>query len=235
MTNDKLIIPKHLALIPDGNRRWAKQNRMNLLRGYSFGIKKFVEFSVWLKSIGASSLTVWALSTDNIQKRSAVELNVLYKLYIKAATDKKIIKTLNENKARITIIGNRSLLPKKVDQALRSIEEKTKMYNDFYINILVAYGGREDILYAVKRLLSDRVSPSALTYSEVKSSLRTAQIEDPDLIIRTSGEKRLSGLLPWQSSYSELYFSKKYWPDFTKNDLENAVKEFSRRKRRYGK
>ncbi|MCL4372070.1 polyprenyl diphosphate synthase [Candidatus Marsarchaeota archaeon] len=208
---------------------------MNLFRGYSYGISKFVDFSCWLSKIGVKSLTVWALSTENIQKRSQNELKVLYQLYIRASKDKRMLKMLADNKAHVKFIGDRKLLPAKVNQAFKSIEERTKKYNDFYINILVAYGGREDILHAVRRLVAKGVSPANMNYDEIKQNLRTSALEDPDLIIRTSGEKRLSGLLPWQSSYSELYFSKKYWPDFTKKDLQKAISEYSRRKRRYGK
>ncbi|MCL5680330.1 MAG: polyprenyl diphosphate synthase [Candidatus Marsarchaeota archaeon] len=235
MSNRELIVPANVALIPDGNRRWAKNNRINLFNGYNYGIKKFIEFSIWLKSMGSKSLTVWALSTENINKRTPSELGILYKLYTHAARDKKIIKMLDDTQARVRIIGNRELIPKTVDKALRYVEKHTEKYNKFYINILLAYGGHEDIVYAAKRLLASGVSPKEISEDKLKGSLRTALVNDPDLIIRTSGEERLSGLLPWQSSYSELYFSKKYWPDFSKSDLNAAIREFSRRKRRYGK
>ena len=235
MHKRELIIPTNVALIPDGNRRWAKKNRINLLNGYGLGIKKFIEFSVWLKDFGSKSLTVWALSTENIQKRTPSELFILYKLYSKAARDKKIIKMIDDNKAKIKIIGNRKLLPKLLDNSLRALEKHTERYNKFQINILLAYGGHDDLVYATKKLVNSGVQPKYITEEKIKESLRSSPIENADLIIRTSGEKRLSGLLPWQSSYSELYFSKKYWPEFDRKDLNNAIHEFSRRKRRYGK
>jgi undecaprenyl diphosphate synthase len=235
MSNRELIIPANVALIPDGNRRWAKSNKMNLFNGYNYGIKKFVKFSLWLKGFGSKSLTVWALSTENIQKRTSQELGILYKLYVRAAYDKEILKMLDDTQARVKIIGNRKLIPKAVNKALSYVERYTAKYDKFYINVLLAYGGHDDILYAAKKLLSEGVNPRSISEDALKRNLRTAKVSDPDLIIRTSGEERLSGLLPWQSSYSELYFSKKYWPDFGKADLSDAISEFSRRKRRYGK
>jgi len=235
MSKRELIIPASVALIPDGNRRWARNKKINLFHGYNYGIKKFIEFSIWLKGIGSKSLTVWALSTENIEKRTPEELSILYKLYTRAAIDKNIIKMLDDTQARVRIIGNRKLIPATVDKALSYIEKHTAKYNKFYINILLAYGGHEDILYATKRLIASGIPPKSIDEAKIKESLRTAEVSNPDLIIRTSGEERLSGLLPWQSSYSELYFSKKYWPDFSKADLNAAIREFSRRKRRYGK
>ena len=235
MSNRELIIPTNVALIPDGNRRWAKTNKMNLFNGYNYGIKKFVKFSLWLKSFGSKSLTVWALSTENIQKRTSQELSILYKLYVRAAYDKEILKMLDDTQAHLKIIGNRKLIPKAVNKALSSVEKRTAKYDKFYINVLLAYGGHDDILYAAKKLLASGAAPRSISEDSLKKNLRTAKISDPDLIIRTSGEERLSGLLPWQSSYSELYFSNKYWPDFGKADLSAAISEFSRRKRRYGK
>ncbi|MCL5102460.1 MAG: polyprenyl diphosphate synthase [Candidatus Marsarchaeota archaeon] len=235
MRRRELIIPANVALIPDGNRRWAKQNRVRLLNGYGLGIKKLIKFAIWLKGFGAKSLTVWALSTENIQKRTSTELSILYKLYLRAATDKSIIRTLDENQAKVNIIGNRKLLPKALDNALKGIEKHTSKYNRFQINILLAYGGHDDLVYAVKKITRSKISPNNITEALLNKSLRSSSIVNPDLIIRTSGEERLSGLLPWQSAYSELYFSRKYWPEFEKKDLNNAINEFSRRKRRYGK
>lgn len=230
-------IPENVALIPDGNRRWAKSHRLSLMTGYGRGIAKAVDFSMWLKSFGAKTLTIWALSTENIRNRSAAELNILYRLYIKTAHDKKLLKMLAQNKTRIKIIGNMRMLPQNVRRALRYLEQETGKYGDFSINLLIAYGGRDDILYAARRAAIEAAHGKGVHVTEesIEKELRTAEIPEPDLIIRTSGEQRLSGFLPWQSSYSELYFTRKYWGDFSKVDLQRAVAEFSKRKRRYGK
>lgn len=229
-------VPQHLALIPDGNRRWSKAHRLELLSGYQNGIKKFIDFSIWAKGFGVKTLTVWALSTENIKNRSKSEINVLYSLYIKAANDPQILKELRDNRARLKVIGNLDLLPKRVKDALRSVERKTRNYKDFTINMLVGYGGRDDMLYAFRRVYNYAIKGrlDRITENIIKQSMRTASLPDVDYIIRTSGEMRLSGFLPWQADYSELYFAKKYWPDFEKRDLEIALRAFSERKRRFG-
>ncbi|MDE1868828.1 MAG: di-trans,poly-cis-decaprenylcistransferase [Candidatus Micrarchaeota archaeon] len=227
-------VPKHVALIPDGNRRWSNKNRLALFSGYQMGVKKFIDFSIWAKSFGVKTLTVWALSTENVKARSNLELNALYKLYVQAATDPKILADLKANNARIRVIGNMYLVPTKVKDALLSLEKKTKMYKEFTINLLIGYGGRDDLLYAVRDIRSERAK-NRITESMVGEHIRTSSVPNVDLLIRTSGEQRLSGFLPWQTSYSELYFAKKYWPDFKKSDLRKALVEFSERQRRYGK
>jgi undecaprenyl diphosphate synthase len=230
-------VPNHLALIPDGNRRWSSSHKLEILNGYSKGVKKFIDFSIWAKGFGVKTLTVWALSTENIKTRGKSELAVLYKLYVNAAKDPEILETLRQNDARINVIGNSSLLPKKVTEALRSLEDKTRNYKEFTINLLIGYGGRDDMVYAFNRIRNYvmRGGSSEINENMIVNSMRTASLPDVDFIIRTSGEMRLSGLLPWQSDYSELYFAKKYWPDFKKGDLEKALKVFSERQRRFGR
>ncbi len=230
-------VPSHVALIPDGNRRWSFLHRFELLKGYDRGAKKFADFSVWAKSFGIKTLTVWALSTENIRNRSKSELAALYKVYINVANDPKILETLRKNGAKVIIVGNLSVLPVKVIKAFRHLENKTKTYKDFTINLLVGYGGRDDLLYAFRKLCSGVMNRSLVSVDEefIRQHIRTAAIPDVDLIIRTSGEMRLSGFLPIQSSYSELYFAKKYWPDFEREDLVRALNVFAKRKRRFGK
>lgn len=234
MIRDKKITcaPNHIAIIPDGNRRWSREHRLNLLSSYNSGIKKFVDVSIWAKEFGVKVISVWALSTENIKSRSRTELSTLYRIYAKAATDPTILKMLKDNDARIKVVGNMSMLPKKLRSSLKSLENKTKDYKDMSINILVGYGGREDIMYAIRRIKN---SKQALNYRTIKENLRSALLPDVDMIIRTSGEMRLSGFLPWQGSYSELYFSEKYWPSFEKRDLHKAIASFSSRNRRFGR
>jgi undecaprenyl diphosphate synthase len=236
MSKKTRILPKHVALIPDGNRRWSRNHRLALLQGYNLGIKKFVDFSEWLKQFGVSTLSVWALSTENVINRNAAELRILYDLYVKAANDPEIIARLIKNRARIRIVGNLSLLPERVRKALKSLETKTRNYRDYTINMLVAYGGRDDITYALRRIAATKAhNPSRISEKLISENLRSSRVPNVDMVIRTSGEERVSGLLPWQAGYSELYFARKYWPDFQKKDLKRALDTFSKRRRRFGK
>lgn len=233
--NSDLIAPHHIAIIPDGNRRWSRQNKLSLLNSYNAGIKKFIDVSIWAKEFGVSTISVWALSTENILNRSKIELGTLFKLYSKAAKDPKILELLNKNNANIHIVGNTRMLPKYLRDALKELERKCKKNDGLAINILVGYGGKEDIMYAIKEIVKKHITSTKLTYDMITNNLRTSTLPDIDLIIRTSGEMRLSGLLPWQACYSELYFSEKYWPSFEQKDLEKAIKSYSARSRRFGK
>jgi undecaprenyl diphosphate synthase len=176
---------------------------------------------------------VWGLSTDNLKNRSPFELKVLFNLYTKAAKDKKLIRMLDDNKIRLNVVGNVAALPDKLRCALAAIQDKTQKYTDFTINLLINYGGREDLLHSVREFSKE--SPHSISEEDLRSRLLTASIPDVDLIVRTSGEMRLSGLLPWQTTYSELYFARKYWPEFEKKDFVKAIKLFSMRQRRFGK
>ncbi len=225
-------VPLHIAIIPDGNRRWARTNRLNLAKGYGAGINKIIDVCMCAKRQGVKTVSVWALSTENVKQRSSGELSLLYRLYTKAANDSSILKLLQENRANVRIIGNLSLLPTKLREALKRVERKTKMYKDLSINLLVSYSGRDDIEYAVKSVAASGARANA---DSIRSNLMTANVPDVDLIIRTSGERRLSGLLPWQSNYSELYFARKNWPDFGKGDLKRAIETFKKRQRRFGR
>ncbi|HUC39086.1 MAG TPA: polyprenyl diphosphate synthase [Candidatus Acidoferrum sp.] len=225
--------PLHIAIIPDGNRRWSRSNRLNLRKGYSMGIGKVIDVCTWAKKQGVDTISVWALSTENITQRSKAEIGLLYKLYIKSANDQKILELLEKNGARVNIIGNMSILPKRLKDALLKLQNQTRMYKELTVNLLVGYGGKDDIAYAVRSISAER--PKHIDSEAIKSRLMTADVPDVDLIIRTSGEKRLSGLLPWQSNYSELYFARKTWPDFGREDLKRAIDTFHRRQRRFGK
>ncbi len=227
------VAPLHIAIIPDGNRRWAHANRLNLQMGYNVGIDKVIDVCIWAKNFGVKTVSIWALSKENISERTKGEIGLLYRLYGKAAHSKRILKLLQDNKANVKIIGNMSLLPSKLKDALRAVERQTQMYKDLSINLLVGYGGRDDIAQAVRSLSSENVK--RIDTDTIKSRLMTADVPDVDLIIRTSGERRTSGFLPWQSSYSELYFAKKSWPDFGRDDLKRAIENFNKRQRRFGK
>jgi undecaprenyl diphosphate synthase len=227
--------PKSLALIPDGNRRWAKHHALNFFRGYSRGVEKFIDFAEWCKDYGVDNITVWAFSTENFS-RPAAEMNTLFGIYRRVATDKSIIDRLHSNKTRFNVIGNKALLPKDLASALHRVEEETGAYKERVINMLIAYGGKDDILHAAKLLVKQAVKSRLRNVSDAlfRTYLFSNQVPDIDLIIRTSGEERLSGFMPWQSTYAELYFTKKLWPDFTKRDLDRALVEYANRQRRFG-
>jgi undecaprenyl diphosphate synthase len=221
-------VPSHIALIPDGNRRWSRGQGLSILSGYKNGVEKFIAFSIWAKAMGVRTLTVWGLSTENIKNRSKLELSTLYGLYTKAANDPKLLALLLKNNARIKFVGDFKLVPIKLRKLLVRLEAKTKACKDLTINILIAYGGRDDILYAASRSGSS-------SEKDFGKRIRTSSIPEVDLIIRTSGEHRLSGFLPWQTDYSEIYFSRKFWPDFQRRDLKRAVDSYASRERRFGK
>ena len=228
-------IPKTIALIPDGNRRWAKQNRFSFLVGYKQGVKKFIDFSEWCNKYGINNISVWAFSTENIN-RPKEEVNALFNIYKKTATDKGIIRRLHENETNFRVIGDLSMLPKDLRAALDKVAKETSVYKEKTINMLIGYGGKEDIMHAAIKAAEDavRVGRVALNEMMFKEYLLSRNVPDIDFVIRTSGEERLSGFMPWQAAYSELYFSDKLWPDFTKRDLEGALSDYDRRARRFG-
>jgi undecaprenyl diphosphate synthase len=228
-------VPKVLALIPDGNRRWAMKHSLSFFNGYSLGVKKFIDFADWCKDYGIGNITVWAFSTENF-KRSAVEREALFNIYRKAATDRDLIARLHDNETRVNIVGNKLLLPKDLSAALHRIEIETGAYKNRVINMLVAYGGKDDVLHATREIIKDALKRKVNDVNETlfRSYLLSSGIPDIDLVIRTSGEERLSGFMPLQAGYSELYFSKKLWPDFTRRDLEDALEDYKDRKRRFG-
>lgn len=232
---DVLTVPNHIAIIPDGNRRWIKQNKVKLHMGYSLGIKKSIDISISAKKYGVKILTIWALSTENITNRTKIELNLLYTLYTRTANDEKILQILKQNKACVKIIGNLSSLPISLRNALYLLQNKTKSYKELTINLLIGYGGRDDIKYLIKTIKNKIAKGYSINLDNIGDYLRTSMIPDVDLIIRTSGEIRLSGFLPWQSNYAELYFIKKNWPDFNEKDLKKAIQTYSQRQRRFGK
>jgi undecaprenyl diphosphate synthase len=228
-------VPKVLALIPDGNRRWAMKHSLSFFNGYNLGVKKFIDFADWCKDYGIGNITVWAFSTENF-RRSRTERDALFNIYRKVATDRDIISRLHDNKTRVSIVGDRLLLPRDLADALHRIEVETGAYRDRVINMLVAYGGKDDLLHAAKGMVEDALKKKAVKINEAmfRSYMFSRGIPDIDLVIRTSGEERLSGFMPLQAGYSELYFSKKLWPDFTRRDLETALEDYGRRKRRFG-
>ena len=232
-------LPKHVAIIMDGNRRYAMMQGMPPYKGHDIGKDKLEEVIKWCHEIGIKILTVFAFSTDNF-KRKKEEVEHLMKLFEedlkRLASEKKI----HENKVRIKIIGQIDLLPENVRKAALNVMEKTKDYDKYYFNIAIGYGGREEIVEAIKKVAKDvkegKIKPEEINKEILSSYLYTSHLPfpDPDLVLRTSGEERISNFLLWQLAYAELYFTDVYWPALKKTDFLRAIQSYQRRQRRYG-
>lgn len=229
-----LMIPTHIAIIPDGNRRYGKKYNMPLHVAYGRGMKKVEEVLEWSREMGIKFVTIWGFSTENLG-RSPAEKKIFFKLMesrlndIVKATSKKSIN------ARIKIIGRRDLLPESLKRIFSDVEKKTEKNNGIQLNFAVGYGGRQEIVDACNRLMETRKATGEITMGEFQNYLYTTGMPDPELVIRTSGESRLSGFMPWQAVYSELIFLKPLWPELGKKEFMGAVKKFESRNRRFGK
>lgn len=229
-------IPEHIAIILDGNRRWAKQRNLPTLQGHTEGANNLEKIASYCNKIGVKYLTVYAFSTEN-WKRSEEEVGYLMKLFEKYLEDFEN-KFKNSN-ARIRLAGGIERLPEKLQEGIRRVEERTKDNNGITLNLCINYGGRDEIVNAAK-ILAEQVKNGELAIEDITEDLfakhlRTKDAPDPDLMIRAGGEQRLSGFLLWQTSYSELYFAEKLWPDFNEMELEKAIDEYNNRKRNFGK
>lgn len=230
-------IPRHVGLILDGNRRWARELSLDPTLGHQYGFEKLKEVLQWCWEIGIKTVTVYALSTENLN-RPKEEVDALIGLAEKAFNDVIESKEIHERKVRIKALGRLQLLKESLREAIRRAEESTKGYNNRRLNVAIAYGGRAEILDAARKILADVINGD-LEVGEINEEtfaryLYTAEDPDPDLIIRTSGEERLSGFLLWQSAYSEFYFMDVYWPELRKIDLLRAIRTYQRRQRRFG-
>ena len=228
-------IPKHIVIIPDGNRRWSHGKKLTLLHGYSEGIERLGDLLKWCNEFDIRMLSLWGFSTENFN-RDQSEVDTLISLFNSKLREALTHDEYHKHKVRVRFYGRRDMFPLYIQHQISELEKSTKNYHNFFLNILLGYGGRQELVDAAKAIAKDykNKNPDQIDERVFSSHLNTGDLPDPDLIIRTSGEQRLSGLLPWQSAYSELYFSKKLWPDFSKRDLKKAIDEFSRRKRRYG-
>ena len=226
--------PKHIGIILDGNRRWARQKGKMPWDGHRAGFDKLKDLFKWAKELGIKELSLYCFSTQNF-KRDKKEVDFLMGIFEKAANDLLKDKDIHDNKVKVRFIGRLHLLPEKVQKAAKKVMEATKDYNNYIVNFCVAYGGREEIVDGVNKVIKD-VKDGKIDGVDESSFAKYLYIQsDPDLIIRTSGEKRTSNFLLWHSSYSEWFFLDKHWPDFTKEDLKNVVDDFvEKRNRRFG-
>ena len=236
MSNFKNDMPKHLAIIMDGNGRWAEKKGKNRIQGHSHGVKavqEVVEEAVQLK---IEHLTLYAFSTEN-WSRPQEEIGVLMKLLV--STLKSEFEKLLKNRIKLNVIGNLHQLPKIVQKELLYVVEKTHNNNEMTLTLALSYGGREELANALKQLAikvkNNIISPEKIDQFIINEHLYTQNLPDVDLLIRTSGEKRISNFLLWQIAYAELYFTKVLWPDFTKKHLHKALTNYQKRERRFGK
>ena len=236
-------LPDHIGIILDGNRRYARNSGLpSILDGHALGAEKLTDVLNWCFELKISVVTIWIFSLDNFS-REKTEVDGILDIIEKNTLAYIEKKDIHQNRVKVKFIGKRELLPESLREAIRKMEEATALYDQFYLNIAIAYGGREEITDACQHYLSDQAKKGlplenilkGLTPENIDSYLYTSGLPDPDLIIRTSGEVRLSGFLLWQSAYSEYYFCDTYWPDFRKIDFLRAVRSFSHRKRRYGR
>nr|WP_294668492.1 isoprenyl transferase [uncultured Blautia sp.] len=228
-------VPNHIAIILDGNGRWAKAKGMPRGYGHIKGCANLEQVCYDIKDLGVKYLTVYAFSTEN-WKRSREEVDGLMKLF--RSYLKKCIKISRDNKMRIKIIGDISAFAPDIQESIRNLEEFSKDYDELYFQIAMNYGSRDEITRGVRRMAQDvadgKVSPEEITEDRISSYLDTAGVPDPDLLIRTSGEQRLSNFLMWQLAYTEFYFTDIAWPDFHKAELVQAIEKYNQRDRRYG-
>ena len=230
------ILPKHLAIIMDGNGRWAKQRGKQRIFGHSNGVKSVREVVEECARLGIEYLTLFAFSTEN-WSRPEDEVNVLMKLLVTSL--KKEFKKLAENNIVLKTIGNTAALPELVQKELAFVIEKTKNNSGMNLTLALNYGAREEITQAFRSLAvkvkNSIISPEKVDQSVINEHLYTRNMPEVDLLIRSSGEKRISNFLLWQIAYAELYFTKVLWPDFRKEELHNALLNYENRERRFGK
>ncbi|RJP57668.1 MAG: isoprenyl transferase [Deltaproteobacteria bacterium] len=232
---DKDKLPRHIAIIMDGNGRWAKKRILNRVSGHKKGIEAVREAVKTCRELGIKVLTLYAFSMENWNrpKGEVTALMSLLKRYLFEELDEML-----ENNIRLNAIGDLENLPNKVYKVLTDTIEKTKPCKGMILNLALSYGGRNDIIHAVRKIISDceakKIKPENITEELFPNYLFTAGIPDPDLLIRTSGEHRISNFLLWQMAYTEIYITDTLWPDFKKEDLIEAILDFQSRERRFG-
>ena len=226
------VLPKHVAIIPDGNRRWARERGLIETDGHAVALAQDHLVSLFDESnkLGMSYVTLWFFSTEN-WKRSKEEISYLFKLFLNNAA--YFNKTLNEKNIKFRHLGRSDRLPSEIVDNLKGLETSTQKNSGLNLQICMDYGGRDEITRAINKIL--KLGITEIKEEDFPNYLDTNGIPDPDLIIRTSGEKRISGFMPFQSAYTEFYFSDSYFPDFSPTHLRAAVEDFARRKRNFGK
>lgn len=225
-------IPKHIGIIMDGNRRWAKDKNLVAVSGHEAGLDNLVKVVEHCQKLGVKHLTVYALSTENWRRRAKEEIKGIFNLLIKIVKEKK--KEYQRKGIRLFVLGNFQAFPLRVRRAISEMLKIVKRQERMKFNVALNYGGRDELVRAIKKMIEKGVKPSEVSEELISEYLDTNGQPDPDLIIRTGGELRLSNFLLWQLSYSELYFTNVLWPDFGPKQLEEAIRDYQERGRRFG-
>ena len=235
MKFNKESMPKHIAIIMDGNRRWAKARGKQAAFGHKEGAKTLEKIVRYANSIGLEYITVYAFSTEN-WKRAEDEVKALMFLFQSYLNNYS--KRADSENIKVKFLGDKKALSKAMQKSMEECVERTKNNTGITFNIAINYGGRDEIVKAMKKIATEykegKIELEQINEEAISKELYTKDEPDPDLVIRTSGEMRLSNFLPWQSVYSELLFVEKNWPDFTEEDLENAIIEYKKRTRKFG-
>jgi undecaprenyl diphosphate synthase len=225
------MIPKHVAIIMDGDRRWAAERGLEPFEGHQAGFENLKMLVPYVFTKGVEILTVFAFSTEN-WKRDAAEVEFLFSLFQQAIEEQGA--EFAEKNIRIRFIGDRRGLPQALQLSMGKVEQESASNTGGIFVPAINYGGRDELVRACRKIIEKGVHLSCISESAISWNLDTARLADPDLIIRTAGEERLSGFLLWQASYAEFYTSRKYWPDFSKRDFRRALEVYASRERRYG-
>lgn len=227
-------VPRHVAIVLDGNRRYAKKLGLQPWKGHEFGIKKLEELLKWCLELGIKELTLYSFSTENFN-RAKDEIRFLFGLFKKKFEEMKNDSEVLKKGVRINVIGRVDMFPPGIKKAMLETAERTRNNKKLIVNFALAYGGRQEIVDSIKRILKSQphANPDKIDEKLIGENLYLKS--EPDFIIRPGGEKRTSNFLTWQSVYSEWIFMDKFWPEFTKKDLEGCILEFNRRERRFGK
>ena len=234
MHKQKKNIPETLGIIMDGNRRWARKKGLSVHEGHHAGYEKLKELLRWAKEAGVKTVVAYAFSSEN-WNRSKLEVGFLIKLLRHVIANE--LAYIKEEKVRVRFIGDLGKFPKDIQEGIRKVEEETKAYKEHTLALAISYGGRAEIVSAVKKIAGEKTKEAIgkMTEKDFSKYLWTNDMSDPDLIIRTGGEKRLSNFLAWQSVYSELHFTPTYWPAFGQKEFNTILAEFAMRERRRGR
>lgn len=234
---ETLTVPQHIAIIPDGNRRWAKKRMLPVKAGHREGAEVFRRIVRHAEHLGVKYITFYAFSTEN-WKRDASEVDALMGLLLRFLLNSEEELGKDKDKIRIRVIGRREQLSPELRREIARVEKETENNTNITVNMAINYGGRDELVHCVRsisqEIQQEQLLPEQIDAQVIESHLYTAETPDPDLLIRTSGEQRISNYLLWQMAYTEFYFSDKLWPDFDEKALEEAVRVYSSRQRRFG-
>ena len=228
--NTDLVMPCHIAIIMDGNGRWAKNRSLPRTAGHAAGSKKFKEIARYCNKIGVKYLTIYAFSTEN-WRRPKEEVEAIMNIFRDYLKDSANFKSEN---IMLKFIGDRNGMPEDIVKLMAQAEFDSKDATGLRVYMAINYGGRDELVHALRDIVSEGIKPDDITEDTISSHIYTKDYPDPELIIRPSGEYRLSNFLIWQSAYSEFWFSNVLWPDFTTNDLDRAIEDYNKRNRRFG-